>query len=158
MTPTSMSVASTLAAALLAAALSSAPARAGEDESLDQAMSIIAGTFRALKPEELHSVLPAESKVFVSLGPQRDDEGYYGREQVYFMLQKRFRGLSTRRFEIRRHPAEKPSPGGDRTRPVMCLGTWWYTHAGGADDETLVHFVLSSRNGKWSLVKIQEAR
>jgi hypothetical protein len=147
---------------LIALAAVSSP-RSGDapvDEALKQSMAVISDGFRGGKPGLLTSIMPEGSKVFVSLENFEGRAGYYGRDQVYFMLGKMFSDLRTLRFELRpqTNSGSPPARGLKPSQIAHCVGNWRYARQDGPEIETQMLFVLSQKNARWSLVQIREAR
>jgi hypothetical protein len=152
--------ASLLLIALVASVSTSRAADAPVDEALKQAMAVISDGFRGGKPGLITSVMPEGSKVFVSLENFEGSAGYYGRDQVYYILQKMFGDLRTLRFEMRPQTnAGTAAPRGHKPSQIAhCVGNWKYARQDGPETETQMLFVLSQKNARWSLLQIREAR
>lgn len=151
--------ASFLLVALISASASRPAADPPLDEELKRSMAVIADAFRGGKPALLTSIMPEGSKVLVSLENFEGSPGYYGRDQVYYILQKMFSDLKTRRFDVRPQSGAAPPPKGQKaTQIAHCVGNWRYTRQDGPETETQMLFVLSQKNARWSLVQIREAR
>ncbi|MGH9868298.1 MAG: hypothetical protein ACREAA_09070 [Candidatus Polarisedimenticolia bacterium] len=130
----------------------------GEDVPVNQSLTVIATAFRARKPDGLTPLLPPESKIYVALESFEGSAGYYGRDQVYFILQKAFSDLRTVRFDIQLQRGSTTSSPGASGQVAHCVATWIFSRREGPDVQTRLHFLLSARNGKWSLIQIREAR
>jgi hypothetical protein len=129
-----------------------------EDGAVRMSIAAIRTAFRTQKPEGLTRILPAGSKVLVALESFEGSAGYYGPDQVYFILRKMFQDLRTIRFDIE---MQTPAPGDPPAEPrqtAHCTGTWVYSRREGPPVHTHLHFLLASKNGKWSLMQIREAR
>jgi hypothetical protein len=131
---------------------------AGEDAVIRPPLMAIATAFRALQPEGLTPLLPPESKVFMAMESFQGSAGYYGRDQVYLILQKAFRDLKTVRFEIQLQRNSSKAGSGGSGQVAHCVGTWTYSRRESPEVTTRLHFLLTSRDGKWSLIQIREAR
>lgn len=128
-----------------------------EDSSasaIDGALAAIAKAFRTERADALNSILPAVGKIYISLesvggGPA----GYYGRDQVYFIVNDIFKRIDTVTFDIRQ--------GGSKTKgrvsPIHGIGNWQYRRNDSRTSECQIHFVLSLNGDDWSLVQIREA-
>jgi hypothetical protein len=145
----------------LSPGLSSPAAHAAESEdgkrkypSVAPFIAAIERSFRTRKPDSLTSILPKEGKIFVSLRTIGSEAGYYGRDQVHFIFEKIFRSYGTVSFKI----SEKEfRTSGDRKSTAHCVGFWSYQTKDGEDGRCLLFFVLSLKEGGWSLVHIREA-
>jgi len=131
-----------------------------KDEALQRTMAIIAEAFRAGKPEPLTSLLPEGGKVFISLEHFQGTAGYYGRDQVYFILQEMFSDLKTVRFVLRPQAnVDTPPPRGQKPSQIAhCIGEWKYSRQQGPETDTQMLFVLFQKNSTWSLLQLREAR
>jgi hypothetical protein len=133
-------------------------ADAGEDAPVRLSMAAIRTAFRTQKPEGLTRILPAGGKVLVALESFDGSAGYYGPDQVYFILRKMFQDLRTIRFDIEMQTPASGDPPGESPQTAHCTGTWVYSRREEAPVQTRLHFLLASKNGKWSLMQIREAR
>jgi hypothetical protein len=127
------------------------------DSSLDVAIAAIARAFRTEQASALNSILPAAGKIYISLesvggGPA----GYYGRDQVYFIVNEIFQRIDTVSFDIRQGGSSRAKAKG-RMSPIHCIGTWQYRGNDGRTMQCQIHFVLSGNGADWSLVQIREA-
>jgi len=130
----------------------------GEDFPVNPSMTAIASAFQSRKPDSLTSLLPPESKIFVALESFEGSAGYYGRDQVYFILQKVFSDLRTVRFDIQLQRSTSASSPARPGRIAHCVATWTFSRRQGPDVQTRLHFLLAARDGKWALIQIREAR
>jgi hypothetical protein len=155
---------SRLSASLLMIGLLWGEVRAAEpsppDEELRRTMAAISEAFRAGNPEPLTSLLPEGSKVFISLEHFQGNAGYYGRDQVYFILREMFSDLRTVRFNLRQQSGVgNPPPRGQKpSQTAHCVGDWKYSRQQGPETDTQMLFVLYQKNSRWSITQLREAR
>lgn len=145
--------ASASAAIVLLVALSTPLA---DGVSPERSMELIARAFRTRSVDPLTSILPPEGKVYLSLRSVGGEAGYFGRSQVYFIFKKIFSQYETVSFEIR---SQRDDLGAaSSSRQAYCTGVWTYRSNDGRGGEVQIHFVLTSTQGRWSLVQIREVR
>ncbi len=118
-------------------------------------MAVIAGAFRTEKADTLNKVLPAVGKIYIALESAGGGQaGYYGRDQVYFIVNDVFQRIDTVSFDIRQDGSSKAKA---RMSPIHCIGDWQYRRNDGRTMSCQIHFVLSKNGDDWSLVQIREA-
>jgi hypothetical protein len=120
------------------------------DPRLDAAIRAIEQAFKERNANTIIPLVSTGGKVFLSFHSVGKETGYYGRDQVYFILQRVFREHRTTGFKI-----QIQTPQRQKTQ-ALCTSHWVYSTSDGGGD-VQIFFVFTAKNGQWSLVQIREA-
>ena len=120
------------------------------DPQLDAAIQAIEKAFKERNANTIIPLVSTGGKVFLSFHSVGKETGYYGRDQVYFILQRVFREHRTTGFKI-----QIQTPKRQKTQ-ALCTSHWVYSTSDGGGD-VQIFFVFTAKSGQWSLVQIREA-
>jgi hypothetical protein len=120
------------------------------DPQLTAAIQAIEKAFKDRNPDTIVPLVSTDGKVFLSLHSLGKETGYYGRDQVYFILQRVFRQHQTTGFSIQVQTSRR------QKTQALCTSRWVYRTGDGQGD-VQIFFVLMAKGGQWSLVQIREA-
>ncbi len=130
------------------------PARAADapdgDPQLNAAIQTIEKGFKERNPGTIVPLISPDGKVFLSFHSLGKETGYYGRDQVYFILQRVFRQHQTTGFTIQVQTSRR------QKTQALCTSQWVY-RTGDGQGNVQIFFVLMAKSGQWSLVQIREA-
>lgn len=120
------------------------------DPQLKAAIQTIEKAFKERNPQAIVPLVSPDGKVFLSFHTVGKETGYYGRDQVYFILQRVFRQHQTTGFTITVQTSRR------QKTQALCTSQWVYrTNEGQGNVQ--IFFVLMTKSGQWSLVQIREA-
>jgi len=122
----------------------------GGNDQLDAAMQAIEKAFKERNPGTILPLVSAGGKVFLSLHSLGKETGYFGRDQVYFILERIFREHRTTGFVIQVQASRRQSQ-------ALCTSHWVFRTNDGHGREVQIFFVFTAKSGQWSLVQIREA-
>jgi len=121
------------------------------DPQLEAATRAIEKAFKERNPNTILPLVSTSGKVFLSFHSLGKETGYYGRDQVYFILQRLFREHQTTGFSIQIQTSKR------QKSQALCTSHWVYRTSDGHGGDVQIFFVFTAKSGQWSLVQIREA-
>ncbi|MFB0517666.1 MAG: hypothetical protein ACETWC_00115 [Acidobacteriota bacterium] len=120
---------------------------AEDDPSLEDCLRSIEGLFRDYKVELLRNFVSAGDRVSFSLPGIVPREGFFSREQLYFVFKDLFRNYATLNFDFSEE--RSVSVGGS---PVYLFGSWVLQEKGSLRTSRGTLFLsLEKKGGRWWL-------
>jgi hypothetical protein len=143
---------------LLAGQAVAAEERIGDPEDLDanllRAVRTIRQGFSENRTGPILGLIPANSKVFLSVEAIAAEASYYSRDQIQTLLRKTFKSHRTVRFVIKIDCLRRAGGG---TEVILCPAAWVFRHKG-MEKKMKIRFVLSRHEARWTLREIRETR
>ncbi len=113
----------------------------------------MAGCFKEGDPDLLRPLLPEKEKIHAFSAALGLKPGYYGSDQIYFLLKDIFRSQTTRAFHFVRGADFPPN-----ARRVIAVARWTYRKGESGDLVAEITFDLIRRDGTWAIQEIREIR
>lgn len=122
-------------------------ANAEEDPSLEDCLRSIEGLFRNYEVELLRNFVSKGDRVSFSLPGIVPREGFFSREQLYFVFKDLFRNYTTLNFDFSKE--RSVSVGGS---PVYLFASWVLQEKGSLrTSRGTLFFSLEKKGGRWWL-------
>lgn len=122
-------------------------ANAEEDPSLEDCLRSIEGLFRNYEVELLRNFVSAGDRVSFSLPRIVPREGFFSREQLYFVFKDLFRNYTTLNFDFSK---ERSVSGGGS--PVYLFASWVLQEKGSLrTSRGTLFFSLEKKGARWWL-------
>lgn len=125
----------------------------GKTPPLAPPLDALARCFRTGNPEHLRPLLPAKEKVHAISAALGLKSGYYGSDQIYFLLKDAFRSQTTRTFHFIRGTDFPPD-----ARHLIAVARWTYRKGESGDLVAEITFDLVRHDGTWAVQEIREIR